>query len=142
MSVGLWLADVIVVTGVLVLTLAVYGVMRLPDTFARIHSASKAAALGVMILLVASFTSAQADLSVRALVVVLFLSITAPVGSHAVARLERACRRGELPTCGDDAAMIEMRKSPRATAGSSRTAHRDRASPGPERQDRRRRPDQ
>lgn len=139
MSLGLVLSDVLVVVGVLVLTLAVYGVMRLPDTFARIHSASKAAALGVMILLFASFTSGQADLIVRALVVVLFLSITAPVSSHAVARLERACRCGDLPSCSDDTE-AEMRKSPRATAGSSRTAHRDRATARPVTPDRRRRP--
>lgn len=140
MSLGLVLTDVIVVGGVAVLTLAVYGVMRLPDAFARIHSASKAAALGVMILLLASFTSGQADMIVRALVVVLFLSITAPVSSHALARLERACRRGEIRPRSRQADVVpETRTSPRGAAGSSRTAHRDRTPPGSSAHDQKRR---
>lgn len=125
MSAALLIADALVLAGVAVLTLAVWGVMRLPDTFARLHSASKAAALGVGLLLLSSLTSGQPDMVVRALVVLGFLSVTAPVGSHAVARLERACRAGETQTPPAPARGLPWtRKSPREAAGSSRAVRR------------------
>ncbi len=137
MSLRALVADGFVLSGVIVITLAVYGVMRLPDTFARIHSASKAAALGVVLLLLATVTSGELDMMVRALVVAVFLCITAPVGSHAAARLERACREGELrerrfgalaaqtQALPPSARTRSTRKSPREAAGSSRALRRD-----------------
>lgn len=126
MSASLVVADVLVLLGVVVLTLAVWGVMRLPDTMARVHAASKAAALGAGLLLSASVTTGQVEMMVRALVVLLFLSITAPVGSHALARLEQGLlAAGKRPSEEPARFFPWTRKSPRRAAGSSRDEGRD-----------------
>lgn len=103
MNVRALIADGLVGLGVVVITVAVYGVLRLPDTLTRLHSASKAAALGVMILLLASFTSENPQVMVRAIVVMFFLALTAPVGSHAIGRLEYTRRRREAAAEKDEA---------------------------------------
>jgi multicomponent Na+:H+ antiporter subunit G len=49
-----FMADALVLFGVLVMTLGVYGVVRMPDTYSRQHAASKMVFLGVITLLLAS----------------------------------------------------------------------------------------
>lgn len=128
MSAGPFIADALVLAGVAVLTLAVWGLWRLPDTYARLHAASTAT-VGVALLLLASLTSGQLEMVVRALVVVGFLAITTPVGSHAIARLERELRaQGKGPAEAPSRFLpwtrlfSRMRRSPRGAAGSSRAA--------------------
>ena len=48
------MADALVLFGVLVMTLGVYGVVRMPDTYTRQHAASKMVFLGAITLLLAS----------------------------------------------------------------------------------------
>ena len=49
-----YLADALVILGVWVMTVGVYGVIRMPDTYTRLHAASKAVFLGVISLCVSS----------------------------------------------------------------------------------------
>ena len=42
--------DVMVIVSLLVITLGVVGVMRMPDIYTKLHGASKAVFLGVMVL--------------------------------------------------------------------------------------------
>ena len=49
-----FMADALVLFGVLVMTLAQYGVVRMPDAYTRQHAASKMVFLGVITLLLAS----------------------------------------------------------------------------------------
>lgn len=137
MSAAPFVADALVLAGVLVLTLAVWGLLRLPDTFARLHAASKAAALGVALLLASALTTGQLDMAVRALVVLVFLCITTPVSSHAIARLEHALRAGTLPGQLEPlprrpVSRFFKRKSPRGPAGSFGAVRRDARSLGQE----------
>lgn len=131
MSAARLVADALVLAGIAVLTLAVWGLLRLPDTFARLHAASKAAALGVALLLSSSLTTGQPAMVVRALVVLVFLCITTPVGSHAIARLEQALREGRVPGQPEPpvrwpaAVRGRKRKSPRGSAGSLGAVRRD-----------------
>lgn len=65
------------------------GLVRLPDFFSRLHGPTKASTLGVGALLLASvlyFALLQGDLSLRELLVALFLFLTAPVSAHLMAR--------------------------------------------------------
>ncbi len=99
MNAALWIGDVLALFGALVMTLAVVGLIRLPDTLARLHAAAKAAALGVIILLLNCVLSGDGDLAARAALVIVFLAITAPVASHALLKLEVHTRAapGEAP---------------------------------------------
>ena len=80
-----WLADGLVFLGVLILTLALWGVLRMPDLYSSLHAASKAAALGLAPILIAAGIE-NGTILLRGLLVLGFLLLTTPVSSHAIAR--------------------------------------------------------
>ena len=87
------LADVLVVFGVFIMTIGVYGMIRLPDTYTRLHAASKAVVLGVISLLVASVVTGDPKIIFRVVLIAAFLVLTTPVSAHVIARAAYA--RGE-----------------------------------------------
>ena len=88
-----FVADALVVLGVIVMTLGVYGIIRLPDTYARLHAASKVVSLGVVSLLLASTVTGDPAVIFRVALIAAFLVVTTPVSAHVVARA--AYLRGE-----------------------------------------------
>lgn len=74
-------------SGCLVMLLAGVGLLRMPDVLTRMHASSKAATLGAA-LVVAAVAMALWDgaIALRAVLISLFLLITAPVAAHAIAR--------------------------------------------------------
>jgi multicomponent Na+:H+ antiporter subunit G len=82
-----WLASAMLVLGALFTLLAALGILRLPDTLSRMQAATKATTLGVGATMAAvALTFWDGGALLRALAVVLFLYVTAPVGAHALAR--------------------------------------------------------
>lgn len=68
---------------------AAIGVIRLPDTYTRLHAASKSSTLGVGMTLIGVFiyfAYYQAAFDTQLLLAVLFIFISAPVGAHLIAR--------------------------------------------------------
>jgi multicomponent Na+:H+ antiporter subunit G len=63
-----YLADVPVVLGVLVMTVGVYGAIRMPDTYTKLHSMSKAVFLGVVSLCASSVVTGEHWIICRSLV--------------------------------------------------------------------------
>jgi multicomponent Na+:H+ antiporter subunit G len=63
------------------------GIVRMPDLPTRMHASSKAGTLGAILLLV-GVAIAYMDTAVvwRVVLIVLFLSLTAPVAAHMIAR--------------------------------------------------------
>lgn len=80
-----WVADALVVVGLLILSIAIYGMVRMPDLYTRLHAASKAAFLGILPLLVVAATGGPAS-RFRAFLIAVFLLLTTPVAAHAVAQ--------------------------------------------------------
>lgn len=90
---------VCVVVGVFFMFVASLGLIRLPDFYARVHAPTKAATLGLFFLL----TAVALDLSegvvvTKAVLALLFIAATAPVGAHILARA--AYRNGVAPMAG------------------------------------------
>lgn len=81
-----YLADALVVLGVFVMTIGVYGMIRMPDTYTRLHATSKAVFLGVIVLLIASTATGDPAIVLRAVLIGVFLILTTPVSAHVVAR--------------------------------------------------------
>lgn len=76
-----------IITGSLFILLAAIGILRLPDLLTRMHATTKAAALGVMlIMLAAALHFAATGVVARALAVVVFILMTAPVAAHVLGR--------------------------------------------------------
>ncbi len=92
-SVGPWVADALVVLGILVMTIGVYGVVRMPDTYTRLHVASKMVFLGAMPLLLASALTGGQEVTLRVILIAFFILLTTPVSAHMVGRA--AYLRGE-----------------------------------------------
>ena len=90
---GTWVADVLIVLGILVMTIGVYGVVRMPDTYTRLHVASKMVFLGAMPLLLASALVGGQDVALRVILIAFFILLTTPVSAHMVGRA--AYLRGE-----------------------------------------------
>lgn len=88
-----WVADALVVLGVLVMTVGVYGMIRMPDTFMRLHAASKVVFLGLIPLLLASTATGDPDIVLRVILIAAFLLLTTPVSGHVIGRA--AYLRGE-----------------------------------------------
>jgi multicomponent Na+:H+ antiporter subunit G len=81
------ISAVLLVVGASFMLLAGLGVLRLPDLFMRLQAATKASTLGVGCLLLGVAVHFQ-DLAVtaRAVLVIAFFFLTAPVGAHVTAR--------------------------------------------------------
>ena len=85
--------DVLTVLGVAILTIGVYGVVRMPDVYTQLHAASKAGFVGIAALLAGVALQGGGATVGRAVLIVGLLAFTTPVAAHAVARA--AFRRGE-----------------------------------------------
>ena len=97
-------ADVLVVVGVAVMSIGVYGLLRMPDVYTQLHASSKTVVFGVLAILFAGAIVADERTSAyRALLIAAFLILTTPVAAHSVARA--AHMRGEAtrsPEADDD----------------------------------------
>lgn len=80
-------ASVLMLTGAALALIAAIGLQRFTDVFARMHSATKPATLGLALVLAgAALLVPGPGPVVKLAVVVLFQFITAPVGAHLVGR--------------------------------------------------------
>jgi multicomponent Na+:H+ antiporter subunit G len=81
-----WLADALVLLGTITTAIAVYGLIRLPDVYTRLHAASKVAVLGTIPIVLASVVTAGPAALAHAILIAAFLVLTTPVAAHAIAR--------------------------------------------------------
>jgi multicomponent Na+:H+ antiporter subunit G len=88
-----WIADALVLFGLVVITIGVYGMVRMPGTYMRLHAASKSVVLGVMPLLLASALAGGQGTVLRVVLIGAFLLLTTPVSAHMIGRA--AYTRGE-----------------------------------------------
>ncbi|CAA9574977.1 MAG: Na(+) H(+) antiporter subunit G [uncultured Thermomicrobiales bacterium] len=85
-AIGPWLADALVVLGVAVMTIGVYGVIRMPDLYTKLHAASKAVVLGAIAIAAASVVTGEAAIIARVVLISAVLLLTTPVASHVIGR--------------------------------------------------------
>lgn len=102
--------DLLLVAGALLLVVAAWGVITLPDALARQHAATKAGTLALALVGVgAALRVPEVEWLWRLALILGFLAATLPVASHLLARaavreagLEEAIR--DAPLVGDDPA--------------------------------------
>ena len=84
---GEWIVAIFILAGCLFCLVAAVGIIRLPDTLTRMHAATKAGTLGAgMIMAAVAVFFADAGILLRALLGLVFLYMTAPVGAHLIGR--------------------------------------------------------
>ncbi|MFN2261688.1 MAG: monovalent cation/H(+) antiporter subunit G [Psychroflexus sp.] len=73
--------------GAIFVLLAAIGILRMPDQYLRISVNTKAATLGVGLLLAsAAIFFLDVSVTTRVIAVIIFILITAPVGAHLIGR--------------------------------------------------------
>lgn len=78
---------ILISLGTLFILLAAVGILRMPDLFLRISVTTKAATLGVgMILIGMTLYFSDVSIGTRAIAIILFLLLTAPIGAHLIGR--------------------------------------------------------
>lgn len=81
------LKAILLISGAAFMLLAAVGVLRMPDLLTRMHATTKAATLGVALVMVAvALHFAEVAVVARAFGVILFLLMTAPVAAHVIGR--------------------------------------------------------
>lgn len=81
------LVSVLLISGAACTLLAAVGIVRMPDLFTRLQASSKAATLGAILALSAvGIHFGAGPVGIKAIVVILFLALTTPVGAHCIAR--------------------------------------------------------
>jgi multicomponent Na+:H+ antiporter subunit G len=85
-------AAALLLLGLAVMTLGLYGVLRMPEIYLQLHAASLVSGLGVTAILLAALGTGNGGVMAGAAVVAVFLLLTAPISSHAIAWA--AYRRG------------------------------------------------
>lgn len=75
--------------GAIITTLAMIGIVRLPDMYSRLHAATKSSTLGVIMLMLGTFLYfwyVQGEIDTHILLAAVFILITAPVSGHMLSR--------------------------------------------------------
>ena len=90
---------VFVVVGSLFLIIGAIGILRLPDFYSRIHPAGITDTMGAWLVLVGlMFASDSWLVTIKLVMLLLFLAITSPLAGHALAKA--AYLRGLRPLLG------------------------------------------
>ena len=93
-----WLASFLLLAGALISLLGAIGLVRLPDSYSRMHAASKAGVLGAVLVLSGVAAASNAEIALEVLLGVLVLLASAPLAAHLLSRA--AYRAGIRPQCG------------------------------------------
>lgn len=83
------IAGVLLLIGAVLMLTAAVGVVRFPDVLARLHAATKAASIGIGLILVGAGAALGPGPLAFTVLVATFHLLTAPVAAHALARAVR-----------------------------------------------------
>src|SRR5690625_5352198 len=82
-----WTGAILILIGSIVSVISAVGIIRFRDIYSRAHAATKTTTLAVLITLVGTFIYVYFDegyISVRLMLGIIFVFITAPVSGHLV----------------------------------------------------------
>jgi multicomponent Na+:H+ antiporter subunit G len=80
---------VLLALGLLLATIGLYGMLRIPDIFHQLHPAGLVTGPAVILVLLAAVSTGSAGIITSAALVILFVLITSPLSTHAVAQAAR-----------------------------------------------------
>ena len=87
------IGSVLLVLGLTLMTISIYGVLRQPDTYGQLHAQGLATGPGVICILASSVATENAAIITFAVLAIAFVALTSPVSGHAIARAAHR-RRG------------------------------------------------
>lgn len=87
--IGEFIGALLILMGGIMSVISVFGLIRLPDVYTRSHAATKSSTLAVLLTLLGAFIyfwSTAHFISVRLLLGIVFVFLTAPVAGHLLVR--------------------------------------------------------
>lgn len=82
-----WAIIILSTIGTLSILLAAVGIVRMPDIYLRISVTTKAATMGIgLILIGAALYFNELGITSRVIAIIFFMLLTAPVGAHMIGR--------------------------------------------------------
>lgn len=82
-----YIAGILIIIGAFFALVASIGIIRLPDIYSRMHSASKAGTVGSGMMMIAlALTAGDLATAIRAIAGVVFFIMTAPIAAHLLAQ--------------------------------------------------------
>lgn len=88
-EIGEFIGAFLILTGGIMSVISVFGLIRLPDVYTRSHAATKSSTLAVLLTLSGAFIYFWASahfISVRLILGIVFVFLTAPVAGHLLVR--------------------------------------------------------
>ena len=86
---------VLLALGLLLATIGLLGLLRFPDIFHQLHPAGLVTGPAVILVLLAAVSTGSAKIITSAALVLLFVLLTSPLSTHAIAQAAR--RRPDRP---------------------------------------------
>ncbi|WP_298180480.1 monovalent cation/H(+) antiporter subunit G [Saccharomonospora sp.] len=87
------LGSALLLIGLTLQTVSLYGVLRLPNTYQQLHAQGLATGPGVIAVLAAAVATENIEIMAFAVLTIAFVTITSPISSHAIARSEHHRQR-------------------------------------------------
>lgn len=82
-----WISAILLILGAAFMLVAGIGVLRLSDVYLRMHAATKAPSLGVMLMVIGIMIHFQDFwVIVKGLLIIVFIFMTTPIGAHMLSR--------------------------------------------------------
>lgn len=100
-----WAAILLILLGSIISVISALGLIRLPDVYTRSHAASKSSTLAVLVSLLGAFIYFwfhDGYVSIRLILGIIFVFITAPVAGHLICRAAYRARVPLAEGSGDD----------------------------------------
>lgn len=110
-----------ILLGSVMAVISAIGILRLPDVYTRSHAATKSSTLAVLLSLTGTFIyfwASEGFISVRLLLGIIFVFLTAPVAGHLITRAAYRSNVKLAATSTEDA-LKEVISRPQDTANKS-----------------------
>lgn len=88
-TIGEYIGVFLILIGSIMAVISAIGILRLPDVYTRSHAATKSSTLAVLLSLIGTFIyfwASENFISVRLLLGITFVFLTAPVSGHLITR--------------------------------------------------------
>jgi multicomponent Na+:H+ antiporter subunit G len=95
------LGAALLVVGLTLATIGLYGMARKPDIFDKLHAAGLVTGPAIVLILLASLATRNREVVTSAALLILFLLITSPLSTHAIAQAAHRRRHKASPAAAD-----------------------------------------
>ncbi|WP_442956613.1 Na+/H+ antiporter subunit G [Planococcus sp. CAU13] len=105
---------ILILLGGIMAVISAFGILRLPDVYTRSHAATKSSTLAVLLSLSGTFIyfwASESFISVRLLLGITFVFLTAPVAGHLITRAAYRSRVKLADSSTEDALEEVLRKA-------------------------------